>query len=398
MSHAVETKQHSELGASVAARWMACPGSVRLSRTVPVPATTSFAQEGTAAHALGELALRKNCDPDMWLGVTLEGVEVTEEMVEFVRMYVDHCREIAAKCSTTLIEHRFNLAALNPPGPMFGTADHTGYEPARRRLHVSDLKYGMGVVVEVKGNKQLRYYGLGAALSPEVAGLAIDDVEIHVVQPRARHADGIVRSEVIPLDELIGYAGELMEAARNTLRPGAELHAGSHCKFCPASGVCPEQLKRAESVAMVEFSALPPDLPPEPEVLPPALFAELLGKLPILEDWVKAMKMHATRTLEGGGAVPGFKLVMKRPTRKWVNDDEVADYLKADGRTHEEIYKLDLKSPAQIEKLVGKKNLPKELWKNESSGTSMVPESDPRDAVMVGHEFTAISAGESQEG
>ena len=49
---------HAKLGASSAARWLACPPSVALSATMPDTAS-SYAAEGTLAHALGELALRK---------------------------------------------------------------------------------------------------------------------------------------------------------------------------------------------------------------------------------------------------------------------------------------------------------------------------------------------------
>lgn len=388
----VAEKQHAELGASVASRWMACPGSIRLSRTVPVPPTTEYAQEGTAAHALAELALRKGVDPDMWLGLTVEGVEVTDDMVDYVRVYVDHCRAfmLPARQHDYWIEHRFNLGALNPPGPMFGTSDFVAYDPAAHILSVVDLKYGQGVVVEAKGNKQLRYYALGSALM--LTGRPIDTVCMTIVQPRVQHPDGVIRSDIITYDELIGFAGDLMEAARATQAPDAPLVPGPHCRFCPASGICPAQREAAQAIARIEFDDMPLAVPPAPETLPDEVFHDMLSKLHILDDWMKAMRGHAQARLERGIPVPGFKLVEKRATRRWADENETRQWLEAEGYRAEEIEKRELKSPAQIEKLVGKKNLPSELVTKQSSGYTMVPDSDKRPAVMVtaGHEFTAL--------
>ncbi len=90
----VVEKAHSELGASIAQRWMACPGSVRLSRGQPNYETT-HSRAGTAAHALAEKCLRTGAIPETFLGMTIEGVEVDEQMVDAVTMFVDYVRRAA---------------------------------------------------------------------------------------------------------------------------------------------------------------------------------------------------------------------------------------------------------------------------------------------------------------
>ena len=103
---------------------MACPGSIRLSRALPVPPTTEYAQEGTRAHALAELCLTRHVDPDFFIGMEIEGGIVTEDMAEFVAVFVGHCRALQNRPNTRWwVERKFNLGSLNPPGPMFGTAD-----------------------------------------------------------------------------------------------------------------------------------------------------------------------------------------------------------------------------------------------------------------------------------
>lgn len=209
---------------------------MQLCRDVAEAPASAYMEEGTAAHALGELCLRKDVSPETYVGTTLEGVEVTEEMAEAVAVYTHYCGADDKWVEGTVwIEHRFNLADLKPPAPMYGTADFVAYDPATRELEVVDLKFGRGVVVEVAGNPQLRYYALGAALSLK-GRYPIEYVKSTVVQPRAGHPDGPVRSEVIPILELLDWSADLFAAARATLAPNAPLVAGRQCRFCPASG------------------------------------------------------------------------------------------------------------------------------------------------------------------
>jgi hypothetical protein len=397
----VAEKSHSELGASVASRWMACPGSVQLSRGRPNPSSI-YAQEGTAAHALGELSLRKGVDPATFIGTTLEGVEVTEEMADYVRVYFEHCQTLIAEIEAVddmWVEKQFNLGALNPPGPMFGTADFVALDVARRLLDVVDLKYGQGVVVEVKGNEQLRYYALGAVLSLAPGDRAlVDRVRITIVQPRAMHPDGVIRSETISLADLLDYSVELMDAAKATQEPDAPLVPGDHCRFCPASGDCPAQARMAQEIAQTEFADMPLSVPPDPAQLPPEILADIMGKLPILEDWSKAVRESVMRRLKAGEDVPGFKLVRTRSNRRWVNESETEQWLKAQGREPDEIATLKLKSPAQIEKLIGKKNLPADLHFKPEGGYAMAPAHDPRPAITLtsGEEFLALPSGDEE--
>lgn len=387
-------KAHASLGASSSDRWMNCPGSLAISEGLPDP-DTIHKRTGTAAHAVCELALKAGTVASFYLGQTVEGIEVDDQMVESVQSYLDAVRSRLGPSTVLWIERPFNLASLNPPGEMFGTADAVVLDRASGTLDVIDFKYGQGHVVEAKGNPQLRYYGLGAALSVEEqygAGV-VKSVRMTIVQPRAEHRDGRIRSEEIPFIELVEWAGELLAAARATTAPDAPRQPGPWCRFCRAKAICPEKLTEAQQIAMTEFSrvnTLP--APPAPATLPMEVLVDVLGKLDILEDWIRDCRVYAQQRLERGEPVPGYKLVQKRATRKWVNERETQDYLKSKGYLPEEYLDSSLKSPAQVEKLIGKKNLPTDLTKKESSGFTMAPESDAREAVALGaqHEFTAL--------
>ena len=49
--------KHAKLSPSAAARWINCPGSIRLSEKVPPPPSSDYADEGTLAHAVAETKL-----------------------------------------------------------------------------------------------------------------------------------------------------------------------------------------------------------------------------------------------------------------------------------------------------------------------------------------------------
>lgn len=387
-----QPKVHAELGASVAGRWMNCPGSIRLGRDLPQAPQTFYAAEGSRAHALAEICLRPpapafHVAPGDYIGRVIEGGEVDEDMAANVAVYVNFVRDIIRRCwsGEWWIERAFDLAALNPPDHMFGTADFVGYERSIRRLHVADLKYGQGVLVQVRGNKQLRYYALGALLSIDLTQMPVDDVEITIVQPRMLHPDGVIRSEVLTVAELMEFAVELMDAARATQDPDAPLVAGDHCKFCPAAGLCPAQREHALAVAQHEFAIEGNDfVPPAPETIPIEQLAAMARKFHILRDWMSDSEAVLRAKLERGEEVPGYKLVEKRPIRRWTDEFQVENLLVNAGHENDEIFDMDLKSPAQIEKLLGKKKfreLVSTLVEKKSSGYNMAPDTDPRPAI-----------------
>ena len=108
-------KVHSALGASSSYRWLACPGSVRLSVGLPTVSSV-YAEEGTAAHSLGETCLKHNRDPRRHVSklIPVNGHEydVTEEMAEAVKLYVDTVRADlaeAGKGAELKVEQQFRL-------------------------------------------------------------------------------------------------------------------------------------------------------------------------------------------------------------------------------------------------------------------------------------------------
>ena len=86
-----KSREHSEIGASGAKRWMNCPGSVRLCRTIPNESSAA-AEEGTAAHELAETCLKSGQDAVEFIDRTVHGFTVDEDMAEAVQVYLDYIR------------------------------------------------------------------------------------------------------------------------------------------------------------------------------------------------------------------------------------------------------------------------------------------------------------------
>lgn len=387
-------RTHASLGASSAYRWIACPGSIALSAGVQSESSV-YAREGTAAHELAQMCLVEGRDAVEYIDCEIDGFEVDEDMAEAVQVYLDAVRDAQGTGGAMLlVEKRFSLdgllAGTNLQGLMYGTNDACVLVPdgpKNSKLLVFDYKHGRGVAVDVIGNPQLRYYGLGASL--ELAHHAITEIEIVIVQPRARHKDGPVRRETITPYELVEWSADLVDAAERALADNAPLVAGEHCGWCPASGFCPEVRNKSLAVARMEFTPIPDSaeivVPPPPETMTPEQIGRVLDMAEVVGDWVAAVKAHAHLQLDHGAKIPGWKLVPKRATRKWKHDDDTtASSLDVMGLDVEKIYKdPQVRSPAQIEKLLPKtaKAALDDLVVKESSGTTIARDGDERKAL-----------------
>lgn len=371
-----ENRAHSALGASSAERWMNCPGSIRLIRQVPPQPSSTYADEGTAAHQVCEKALIAGVDAVEYAGTTErvreEEFSVDDEMVDAVQVYLDTIRADIEPGDVLMVEKKFDLGFIKDG--MFGTNDASVYKPAARRLIVYDFKYGRGYAVSAENNSQLKYYGLGSAY--EVRS-PVDTVELVIVQPRA----GGVRRWSLPFEDLFAWSGELLNAAEATEDPEAHLSAGSWCKWCPAAAVCPEIHKQALETAKRDFE----DVPVPAETLSLEDLARVLDRLAMFKAWANSVEAYALRQAEGGYEIPGYKLTPKRAMRNWVDADKAAETLSSEySVTDEELYTRKIKTPAQIEKLLGKPAFAglSDHVEKKSTGNNLVPISDPSPTAL----------------
>ena len=386
---------HSKYGASSAERWLNCPGSIQLSETVPPQPSSSAATKGTAAHKLGELALLDMGEPQTYLGkdITLDDgtkYPVDQAMIDGVEVYVDYVRQ-QSKLGEMFIETKFSLDFVHED--MFGTNDASIYSNVLGMLEVIDYKNGYKFV-SPEENKQLAYYGLGAAhihdLHPE------SQIKLTIVQPNSEGE--AVRSWITTVGYLEKYAKILKKGIKATQAKNPKFKEGDWCTFCDAAAVCPKLEQRALEVAKAEFSDGAIILP-EPDTLKKADLKRVLESAPMLASWVKSVEAFAFNELESGRTIEGYKLVKKRRgNRKWKASEyetkcEIQDELNLGDRSSPEWFTTPkLKSPAQLEKLVGK-DLVASLCESPDTGNTMVPLSDKRPEVLstIESDFTVIS-------
>jgi hypothetical protein len=415
MNHA--DREHATWSASASSRNFACPGALAL--TMHLPEDTSEAADwGTCAHQIAERCLRDGGDADRFIGTTEKGkkfsFEVDDEMADCAQMYVEYVRSVYERPygASLWVEQRFSLAALNPPFDAGGTGDAVIYLPDESRLEIVDLKGGRGVVVAAKGNPQLRTYALGALLANK--GLDVERVTVTIVQPRAGHPDGRIRSETFHVIDLMEWASDMMAAmhrsrealdAKATMPEAAwaaaYLRPGGHCRdtFCKAQGTCPALRQAALDAVGVHFDPIDdtPRISNAPDAGSPEERAKRLDVLDMIEDWIKAVRAHEHRMAEMGQPAPGYGLVEKVGREKWKDEDAARAALAATDLPREKWENPGkLRTPKQVREALKKAKADAsalaDLSETPSGGTNLVRLDQTTRTVKpaVEQHFTAI--------
>ncbi|WP_106404283.1 DUF2800 domain-containing protein [Clostridium nigeriense] len=343
---------HAILSASGASRWMACTPSARLEQNFENK-TSEYAAEGTLAHELGELKLRKELEGlstrsfNSKVKKIQEDKLYTADMPDYVDMYVETClervSEAKAKTPDALfkIEQRLDFSEWVPEG--FGTGDFVII--ADGTMEVCDLKYGKGVPVSANNNKQMMLYALGA-ISEFSFLYDIEKVRMTIIQPRL---DNISTFEVT-VEELLKWAEEYVRPkAELAIKGEGEFCAGDHCRFCRAKAVCEARAEKNLELAKYDFQ--------KPNTLDNNDIAYILSKVDELVNWAGDVKEYALEQALQGEEFDGYKVVEGRSNRKWSSEDDVAKVLIGQGFQENMIYTKKLDGITKIESAIGKKEV-----------------------------------------
>lgn len=363
--------KHAILSASSSHRWLHCNPSARLEQEFE-DRETEAAAEGTAAHALAEHKLRKAQKMRSRKPVSKydsdEMDTYTDGYVEFVLEALEEARQLCSD-PKVLIEQRLDFSCYVPDG--FGTGDCLIV--ADKLLHIIDLKYGQGVLVDATENPQMMLYALGALRIFDFL-YDIESVSMTIYQPRREN----VSTWTIPVTELDDWAEQ-------TLKPKAELAykgegeycPGAWCQFCKAAVKCRARAEAKLQLAKYEFA--------QPPLLSDAEIGDTLGKLDDLTKWANEIIAYAQdAAVNHGKEWPGYKLVESRTNRKYTDEDAVIEAAHAAGYT--DIFKKSLISITEMEKLMGKKTFAEVLGGlvvKPVGRPTLVPASDRRPAITT---------------
>lgn len=346
--------KHALLGASSAARWLACPASARATEGLPDD-ETQYTAEGTRAHEVCEAHLRHclkyweagRVAPVLGESIRLDGQpDDPAEMVRAANQYVRFIHELwfgFPRRPGVFIEQEVDVSEWVPGG--FGTCDCLLIGGGL--LHIVDFKYGQGVPVSPVRNPQLMYYALGAyELFRDIDD--IDTVRMSIVQPRIQTEP---ETWQLPLADLLSWA-------REVLRPRAEMAwkgeggfcPGDHCKktFCKAYPNCRAWQDKYGPLA--GFEPLP-----EPAALSDEELGAWLAKVQGLAAYAKDLEDYAHDVLLAGRSLPGWKLVQSRSTRKWTDQDAAFQRMERSGIDEALLYTRTPISLTVAEKMIGKK-------------------------------------------
>lgn len=392
---------HALLSPSAAERWINCPASVFLNKDIPDEGSV-YADEGTAAHTLMELAGK-----EYFKGFEFDSIKTTlalklaemmtrgpqgkftitdawaDEVISCARVWLTELDKVCGGFPDYVaFETRVNSVEI-PNGSMGGTADCLMLVGGT--LHVFDYKHGQGVPVSAENNPQLSLYGYMAYMSH--LDLPVKNVELHIVQPRADNTNAwktSVEHLCTWFDEIVQPQAErvisICETGKYTLEDFTVTKSG--CRFCKAKAACPAMTREVSTELDLPRVLTVPDSPEK--------LSRLLDFKPVAEAYFDAVEKKVFDLLSNGQSVPGFKLVSGRPgNRKWTDSAQALDELKKAKLKMSEYYKTpEVISPSQAEKLFKQGVIGERKWQTlqglitrPEGKPTLAPETDKRPAL-----------------
>lgn len=381
--------KHYKFGGSTAGRTINCPAWVNLSENMPKGKTSTAAAEGTMMHGMFEDGMNdETYDPDETLGQKhkIDGLEITvsEKHIEKVYTAFDVMDDVFNELDES-VAHFESMMAYNED--IGGTADVIIFGNDGEYFGIGDLKTGDGHMVYAKDNPQLLFYAWLAVLEYGNAASLSEDTEIvlFIIQPSERRDDPY-DEWVTDLKTVLEFGSSFKLAVREAKSGRSEANAGEWCAYCPAQAHCPAK------TGMIAASKRIPANSVE--------LKDLISALAMVDDveaWCRSIRKTAHEQAEAGVKLEGFKMVAKRATRKWVDADEMLTICqKARSLKAEDYLDMELKSPAQLEKICKKKKIDFKKYDGnislQSSGTTLVKESDKRPEVLALQALADMSA------
>ena len=381
---------HAKLSPSGSSRWMACPGSVRMTADIKGRSSTA-ADRGTAIHQIGE-DLLNNISHSIGETLVFQSGNITMNwtidklMMEEAKNYYDYVMAIAGKDKDHELVVEMKVDLTDVATDTFGHADAVVFENGN--LHVIDLKTGAGLVAS-ENNSQLKLYGYGAFKEMDMFH-DIENIILHIVQDNSKTGGDRSNSWSITPDDLIMWIDdEVKPAAEEAMKDDSECIPGeSQCQWCDAASFCLALHDKAADEINDLFEEVDVDPKDNSKVSVNNTSMEKVVKFlessKMITNLIKACNDRVSNELMNGNEVEGYKLVKGQKHKKW--DDEILAYDKLTNWCKiDDVAPRKLCTPNQAEKVLGamstaKKNKFNELWTRPKGELVAVPASDKRPA------------------
>ena len=400
---AMSEKKHLRCGASSAARWMSCPGSIRLEAQVADSAPNPAQAEGTLAHRVFEALLRTGaptvaelilaveeaggynaCNADLIPVADLK--QIPDEMVEGAEWAADEVYKWEESESDRMpdaiqtgvedsgicqlrSEWMGDFSSFGMP-LCGGTLD--AVLVCGGEMHVFDFKYGWKAVAP-EANPQLMLYGLQALLMlPDGGWKDLQSVTLHVLQPKVIRKDLYWRTTPAILMDW-GMTSLRFAYERTFAEDAPCIPSDTACQWCKAAGICKMSNERGVK-RLEDLRAYTPDTVPLTQI------AALLDREAEVNAFFKALWARAYEAVKAGKDVPGLKVV-QTVTRFKFEADAVAALARV--VPEDALYEKKPRSPNQLSQVNG--GVYKALanqYKTRPEKFKIALESDKRPAVM----------------
>lgn len=384
--------KHAFLSASGAPAWSRCAAKPWREKGLP-DETNIYAEEGTKAHELLELAIISKQPAYMFNDYPVDMQYEIQKVLDYI---------VEQQFGELYSERSLDISFITTEPGATGTADLIGLKGDT--LTVADLKYGMGRV-EAEGNEQLLIYGVAALEEFDLTG-DIKNLQLVILQPRLDSTS----EWLLTIDQ----AKELIEGLRVkakrilTAEGGDPLSAtpgDKQCRFCKLKASCPEY--RQQTVMIVTDT---PELFEKDDFLGRIKTAEsqivraddiklsnYMDAVELIENWCVGVRNEVAKRLHDDNfSDHRYKLVQGRAGhRKFGDVNDVIEIAEEHGIKEEQLYEKEILSPAKMEKLHKKQNpvfwAKVALLMNRTDGTPIVvPASDKRPALNLALDFKPI--------
>lgn len=367
---------HSLFSPSSSSGWLTCSAYIVVNALAPDEGS-EFAAYGTVAHAVAEEWLIAGKRPKHLLGkreIVYAGdwgyvVEITSDMMEYVRESVDRCMLLPGKHIT---EQRVDFSRLTPIPNQGGTMDFAAV--LGKRVEVVDHKFGAGVRVYAEKNTQAMLYALGLLFKYDKAYGGPHDFREFVLkihQPRLDHFDEWECSR----DQLMEFAGYVKERAKQAWRIDAPRTPDPKaCMFCKVKQTCAANARMqirlmgdqtadafgevsAEEVRQFKEDLVDDVIPFAIKTADPlALSTDELEALKPFKRMVEGFWKTADHELlrRGLSGVPlrKYKVVEGKSNRLFASPDVAAKRLVASGCSADEVIIKKVVGPVEAERLL----------------------------------------------